>query len=144
MQEVKGFSLIEVMIVIAVIGVLSVVAVPIYQDYVARGQVHRAYAEISSYKALVEERLAKGVYVISNEDLGYTQSNITVMAVGDIATFLADGSGALMVTLGGNASSVVAGTGVSIQRSSVGSWSCDIDESGAGAWKASYMPSGCQ
>lgn len=140
----RGFTLIELMIVVAIVGVLAAIAFPLYQDYVARTQVHRAYAEVSSYKSLVEERLAKGIHVVTNDELGYTQSNITTTAVVDIAAFLADGSGSLEVTVGGNASAVVAGTRVSIQRSSNGTWSCDVDESGAGAWKASYMPSGCQ
>lgn len=139
----KGFTLIELMIVVAIVGVLAAVAIPVYQDYVARAQVHRAYAELAAYKTSVEERLTKGQYVISNTDLGYVASNVTAAVSGDIASFLSDGSGSLQVTIGGNVSSTVSGAQVSILRSADGVWSCDIDESGAGAWKGFYMPKGC-
>lgn len=140
----NGFSLIELMIAVAIVGVLAAIAVPLYQDYVARAQVHRLYGEVSSYRVLVEARLADGIYEISNDELGYTQSNIAVEVTDNIASFLVDGSGSLELTLGGSASLAVAGTRVSMLRSSVGIWSCDIDESGAGGWKNSYMPQGCE
>ncbi|MGE8503587.1 MAG: pilin [Pseudomonas sp.] len=90
----KGFTLIELMIVVAIVGILAVVAIPMYQDYVARS-VYRAYSELAVYKTPVEKQMSKGQYVISNTDLGYVASNLTVAASGDIANFLSDGSGSL-------------------------------------------------
>ncbi len=136
--------MIELMVAVALVGVLASIAVPIYQGYVAKVQVARAYSELSSYKALVEEWLTKGVGGVANSDLGYTRSNLTAVVSGNVATFSADGSGYLEVTLGGDASTAIAGARLSVIRSSAGTWSCIVDGSGARAWKDSYLPSGCR
>lgn len=50
----KGFTLIEMMIVIAIIGILAAVAIPAYQDYMAKSRVTAAFHEISSGKSSYE------------------------------------------------------------------------------------------
>lgn len=51
----QGFTLIEVMIVVAVIGILAAVALPSYNDYVRRGQIPEAFTELSAYRARMEQ-----------------------------------------------------------------------------------------
>lgn len=51
----KGFTLIELMIVVAIIGILAAVALPAYQDYTARAQVSEAFTMTSGVKATISE-----------------------------------------------------------------------------------------
>ena len=51
----KGFTLIELMIVVAIIGILAAVALPAYQDYTVRGKISEAIIAGSSYKGLMSE-----------------------------------------------------------------------------------------
>jgi type IV pilus assembly protein PilA len=51
----QGFTLIELMIVVAIIGVLAAIAIPAYQDYIARAQVSEAFTLIDGAKTVVSE-----------------------------------------------------------------------------------------
>ena len=53
MQKVQqGFTLIELMIVVAIIGILAAIAIPAYQDYTVRAKISEAVIAASSVKAL--------------------------------------------------------------------------------------------
>ena len=56
MNRTQGFTLIELMIVIAIIGVLTTVAVPMYQDYTVRSKVAASMSAINSIKFVVAEK----------------------------------------------------------------------------------------
>ena len=71
----KGFTLIELMIVIAIIGILAVIALPAYQDYTGRAQVSEAITLMEGQKSAVVEYYAdKGKWPTSNTDAGIAGS----------------------------------------------------------------------
>ncbi|WP_127263879.1 pilin [Neisseria meningitidis] len=71
----KGFTLIELMIVIAIVGILAAVALPAYQDYTARAQVSEAILLAEGQKSAVTEYyLNHGIWPGDNSDAGVASS----------------------------------------------------------------------
>ena len=75
----KGFTLIELMIVVAIIGILAAVAIPAYQDYIARAQVSEAVSLLGSGKTPLAEYFAdKGIWPTNASDvMGSTTGKYT-------------------------------------------------------------------
>ncbi|ENX7181213.1 pilin, partial [Neisseria gonorrhoeae] len=72
----KGFTLIELMIVIAIVGILAAVALPAYQDYTARAQVSEAILLAEGQKSAVTEYyLNNGEWPANNGDAGVASSS---------------------------------------------------------------------
>lgn len=78
----QGFTLIELMIVVAIVGILAAVAIPAYQDYTVRARVSEGMSMASAAKTVVAENAANAA---SAFDLGYVfsgaTSNVTSVAV---------------------------------------------------------------
>ncbi|WP_111495779.1 pilin [Marinobacter bohaiensis] len=138
-----GFSLLEIMIVVALIGILAAISIPLLQGYAARAQINRVVSELGVYRTAFESNLSS-LTEVTNESLGYTPSELTTgSSAVEIAVINPDGTGHLQVTMGGNAQQNLSGLVIRFQRSSSGRWSCIIDKSAVPSWKESYKPAGC-
>lgn len=157
----KGFTLIELMIVVAIIGILAAIAIPQYQDYTARSQVTRAVSEMNSLRSGAEAAILQGRTIVSElpaavaageEDLGWTNSNLLGGAgaapdTGKDQITVTNGDTAtpeISAELGTDAGANVAGVTITLTRNASGSWSCGLSGgTDAQGWKDSYAPTGC-
>jgi type IV pilus assembly protein PilA len=75
MKKQQGFTLIELMIVVAIIGILAAIAIPAYQDYTIRAQVSEGLNLAGGAKAAVTEYSQdRGVFPISNTQAGVSDA----------------------------------------------------------------------
>ncbi|MAB50699.1 pilin [Marinobacter sp.] len=138
-----GFTLIELMIVVAIIGILATISIPSYQGYVLKTQVSQAVGELSSYRSAFEAQVSSSSSV-ANADLGYVPSKLTTGdAATNIANLNADGSGHIEVTMGGNAHPNLSGVILRFERSANGKWQCIIVSGAAAQWRDSFGPESC-
>ncbi|HET9485022.1 MAG TPA: pilin [Xanthomonadales bacterium] len=81
MKKTQGFTLIELMIVIAILGILLAIAIPAYQDYLARARASEAiYATAPAKLAVSEYTISNGVFPADVGEAGYTFAATTYVA----------------------------------------------------------------
>jgi len=149
----SGFTLIELMIVVAIVGVLAIIAIPQYQKFISKTQATRVVNELGQLRMSVEECLQTGRKVIGlgvNECDPRASASSLVIGASQVGLMLPNDMGVAQITnpltsttiidatVSNQVTPVLIGKKVEWLRNSNGSWSCSSDI------EPIYLPSSCK
>jgi type IV pilus assembly protein PilA len=144
MKKMQGFTLIELMIVVAIIAILAAIALPAYQDYTIRSQVSEGSVLADGAKTAVAEFYTnKGSMPPSNASAGLAAAG---SITGNFTTSLDATGGLIQATFGNSVNLLVANSVLAFSAVTTAgsvSWICD-SSNGATNVLPKYLPTQCR
>ena len=143
MKKQQGFTLIELMIVVAIIGILAAIAIPAYQDYTIRAQVSEGLNLSGGAKAAVTEYFQdRGSMPADNTEAGLAASGaIQGKYVASVGVGNADGI--ITVTYGNDAHTTIDTQAITLTANTTQAGSVQWDCAGSGI-VAKHLPAACR
>lgn len=145
MKKMQGFTLIELMIVIAILGILLAIALPAYQDYTVRARVSEGLSLAAPAKLAVSEtRISEGTFPTTNAEAGYQTGSSTYVTSVGVGT-----DGAITITYSANpALQGAASTNLIMYPTYNGTaveWDCNGNKGGTpGSIPSKFVPASCR
>jgi len=148
MKKQQGFTLIELMIVVAIIGILAAIAIPAYQDYTIRAQVSEGLNLSGGAKAAVTEYFQDRGVMPSDNTMAGLATPATQIAGKYVSSVQVGANGVITVTYGGiaaEAHSVITAKTLEMTPSTIQAGSVTWDCASAGASIANkHLPAACR
>ena len=136
-----GFTLIELMIVVAIIGILATIAIPLYQRYTIRAQVAEGLNLTAPFKTAVAEFVySNGVFPTDNADAGLSAPGDYI---GKYVNSVSVNGAVISIQYGNDAHAQISGQTVILTAMNSGGsvhWAC----TSGGVIPSIYLPSACQ
>ncbi|HHX8300228.1 TPA: pilin [Vibrio diabolicus] len=124
-KKQQGFTLIELMIVVAVIGVLAAIAIPQYQNYVAKSELGAGLATITSVRTNVEDYIVTNGSFPDGTTAGQLTTDLGVIQPNNGAITFDDANSNILLTFASSGNSPdVNNAKIALNRAAGGTWTC--------------------
>jgi type IV pilus assembly protein PilA len=142
MSEVKGFTLIELMIVVAIVGILAAVAIPAYQNYIARAQLSEAMTISGGIRSEIASSFMAKTGTFAGLDSATNGLPAAAEVGGSYVTSVAVADGVVSVALGNDVAEFLSGEVLTLTPATTAGdtivWNCSF------SGDARYLPQSCR